>query len=336
MTLEEVLFARKSPCKDKLIEYGFSPQGEDLFYTEDFGGSFRAEIRIHQEHLSGKVIDTDTEEEFRSFRIRDDQGAFSAEIKAQYIGILERIAAACFREEMFLERQSRALAAYLKETYDDECDHPFKAPNPAVSFRVNGSWYGLLMEIPYERLIPKKEGSTEVLNLKADPEKIPQLVQREGIFPAYHMNKKNWISVLLDGSLSNEEVFALAAKSRRLTADKKRAAGGSDWVIPADPKVYDIEAAFARSPIHSWHRHTAVMPGEQVYIYYGAPFSCLLYRCLVLSVDEDGKGMLLEAKEKYPREKYPLKKLQAYGLKSIRGARRIPAELQQLLDQEKK
>ena len=334
MTLEEVLFARKSPLRDKLLEYGFSPQGEDLFYTETFAGSFRAEIRIHNEKLSGKVIDTDTEEEFRSFRIREDQGAFSAEIKAQYVEILERIAVSCFQEEMFNTRQARALAASLQKNYGDEGDHPFKAPNPAVSFRVDGSWYGLVMEIPYERLLPGKEGSTEVINLKADPERIPELVEKEGIFPAYHMNKKNWISVLLDDTLTDEEIFALAAESRRLTAEKKKTAGGSDWVIPADPKVYDIEAAFGRSRIHPWHRHTAVLPGEHVYIYYGAPFSCLLYRCLVLSVDEDGKGMLLEAEKKYPKEAYPLKKLQAYGLKSVRGARRIPKELQQLLDRE--
>ena len=43
----------------------------------------------------------------------------------------------------------------------------------------------------------------EVMNLKADPDLIPRLVQADGICPAWHMNKKHWISVLLDDTLED-------------------------------------------------------------------------------------------------------------------------------------
>ena len=38
-----------------------------------------------------------------------------------------------------------------------------------------------------------------------------------GVEPAYHMNKNNWITVVLDGGLSDEMVFGLIRKSYLLT-----------------------------------------------------------------------------------------------------------------------
>ena len=37
------------------------------------------------------------------------------------------------------------------------------------------------------------------------------------IFPGYHMNKKNWITIILDDSLKDEEVFELIKESYELT-----------------------------------------------------------------------------------------------------------------------
>lgn len=41
--------------------------------------------------------------------------------------------------------------------------------------------------------------------------------------PAYHMNKRHWISIILDGSMSEEQVFQLIAESYALTLPKRAA-----------------------------------------------------------------------------------------------------------------
>lgn len=42
----------------------------------------------------------------------------------------------------------------------------------------------------------------ESINLKCDPEEVEELRERyEGVLPGYHMNKKHWNTVLLDGSI---------------------------------------------------------------------------------------------------------------------------------------
>lgn len=47
--------------------------------------------------------------------------------------------------------------------------------------------------------------SFESINLKCDPETGVQLrEQYSSVLPGYHMNKKHWITVLMDGSISDQ------------------------------------------------------------------------------------------------------------------------------------
>ena len=69
------------------------------------------------------------------------------------------------------------------------------------------------MDIPYQSLQISKEGKIDVLNLKNDSQKIQYLIDHKHYFPAYHMNKKYWISILLDNYVNIEEVKKLIDES---------------------------------------------------------------------------------------------------------------------------
>ena len=46
------------------------------------------------------------------------------------------------------------------------------------------------------------------VNLKCDPEEVVILIDRyECVQPGYHMNKKHWITVLIDGSISDKQLL---------------------------------------------------------------------------------------------------------------------------------
>ena len=46
----------------------------------------------------------------------------------------------------------------------------------------------------------------DILNVKlGDPMLMDMLVQQPGYFYGYHMNRRNWISILLDGTVPLEE-----------------------------------------------------------------------------------------------------------------------------------
>ena len=103
-------------------------------------------------------------------------------------------------------------------------DMPFEDDFDTTVFRhgEGGKWFGLVMNVEKSRVSLPGEGKVDVLNLKCDPEE--GFIVREmyeGIIPAYHMNKRHWISVLLIGSVPMDFTEHLIEKSYDLT-DKKR------------------------------------------------------------------------------------------------------------------
>ncbi len=111
---------------------------------------------------------------------------------------------------------------FAKKQYGDEPDYPWKdEPNYAVLRHPNNQkWYALIMKIPKSRLGAPSEENVFVLNVKCEPALIDSLTGQEGIFPAYHMNRSHWISILLDGGVPLAQVLDLLDRSYDLTRRK--------------------------------------------------------------------------------------------------------------------
>ena len=60
----------------------------------------------------------------------------------------------------------------------------------------------------------------EIVDVRMAPEDVAVRVDRQRIFPGYHMNKKHWVTLLLDGSMPEEELLALVDESYALAAKK--------------------------------------------------------------------------------------------------------------------
>jgi predicted DNA-binding protein (MmcQ/YjbR family) len=73
------------------------------------------------------------------------------------------------------------------------------------------------MNVPGTKLGLKTEADVDVLEVKIRPEHIGSLRKKEGILPAYHMNKEHWISIVLSGPLSPKEIHDLLSESHKLT-----------------------------------------------------------------------------------------------------------------------
>jgi len=116
------------------------------------------------------------------------------------------------------------LQKFILETYGTIAEYPWeKYPNDMV-FRHsdNRKWFALVMDVSKEKLgLPEKE-HINVLNVKCEPLLIGSLQSESGIYPAYHMNKSNWITIALDGSASDEKIKWLLDMSYDLTAKKTK------------------------------------------------------------------------------------------------------------------
>mgnify|MGYP002715601320 CR=1 FL=1 len=92
-----------------------------------------------------------------------------------------------------------------------------KTPDSAV-LRHQGSkkWYGIIMNIKKKALGIDDDGYIDILNIKCEPLIRECLLSENKAYPAYHMNKKFWISLPLDGSLSLDEVCGAIDESYNL------------------------------------------------------------------------------------------------------------------------
>lgn len=223
------------------------------------------------------------------------------------------------------------------------------APRYAV-LRHSGSrkWYGLLMDVPRERLGLAGGGVVDILDIKCDPILSGSLRKSPGFLPAYHMHREGWLTILLDGTVGLEMVCSLLDASYELTARPAKAsraavpAGPRSWLVPANYRYFDLEAAFAASDLLHWKQTSSAAAGDTVYLYVGAPISAVRYRCRVLEAGipydyDDGQVrmrriMKLQRLFTYPPDAFPLSRLRSYGVQGVRSARGLPPSLARALE----
>ena len=116
------------------------------------------------------------------------------------------------------------LKSFILENYIAATDRPWQKYPSFEVFRHPGSgkWFALIMDLPRGRLGLSGFGTLDVVNLKCDPVLVASLQGESGIFPAYHMNKENWLTVALDGSAPDDILRALLDMSYDLTRPKRR------------------------------------------------------------------------------------------------------------------
>jgi predicted DNA-binding protein (MmcQ/YjbR family) len=108
---------------------------------------------------------------------------------------------------------------YAEQKYGAKPDYPFRTYRNYAVLRHgdDARWFGLVMNVPRERLGLAGEGEVDILDVKCHPVKVDDLKTRPGFRPAYHMNKDHWLTVILDGSVAREDVLSLLDESYDLT-----------------------------------------------------------------------------------------------------------------------
>ena len=114
------------------------------------------------------------------------------------------------------------LFQWMKRRYGVEPDYPWADENAVLRHRDNNKWFALVMEVGREKLGMDGDGTAEIINLKCQPALIGSLRERNGFHPAYHMNKDQWLSVRLDGSVADDELKSLIDLSFELTQKKQK------------------------------------------------------------------------------------------------------------------
>jgi len=384
MRFEERYFLRKIPDLEKLKAYGFRQEADGSLKYEKLlrEETFRAELAVDPAGaVRGQLIDLEFGDEFYQIHSDNQRGAFVAEICEEYGELLEEIAEAGFIPQPFILAQSNRIARRVLAEFGEKPVFPFKKIEGAGVFENpdNGKWYGLIMEVDRNKLKKpetlsggKARGSsqntgstedmpkhmTEAMNVKVRPETVPELTKREGIYECYHMNKKHWVTVVLEDEVPDEDIMSLLRESRSFTLGKRRTASGRrkgggeqpagksegsrKWLMPANVNRFDVPGALAKDPVILWKHGTRVKPGDLVYLYFSAPVSAIRYRFRVLESDieyhfseermnERGeKAMRMELLQEFVPP-FSISEMRKFGVGPVRGPRFMPEELESQL-----
>ena len=119
---------------------------------------------------------------------------------------------------------------------------------------------------------------------------------------------------------------------------KEKVRPPKEWIIPSNPKYYDIIHAFDDTDTIDWKQGAGIKKGDTVFMYVGAPVSAVLYKCKVTETnipwqyqDENltiKALMKIQLLKRYNSTQFTFEVLKSeHGIFAVRGPRGVPNSL---------
>ena len=194
--------------KEQLNGFGFKDEAEKLIYRKEIlDSSFLIEISFVDSQLLVEVYDLEFDEVYSLYSVDSAVGETVQNIRENVENLLSSILGLADESEKI----SSEVIDYCNK-YGGNHVNPFKKHPDILAFvNEKNKWYALLSAVEYNKLNKNTDITTKVkiLNLKYPTDKILDIIDNQNIFPAYHMNKKHWISVVLDKNIKLETIKEL-------------------------------------------------------------------------------------------------------------------------------
>lgn len=119
------------------------------------------------------------------------------------------------------ENIKNCLVELIAKEYGVQPERPWKKDPLSMTFKCpeNDKWFALIMPVSGDKLGLNSEDEIWIVNLKAEEDFGLISGGMKGIIPAYHMNKRHWITVFLDGTVQVDMIKRLVDNSYALVSD---------------------------------------------------------------------------------------------------------------------
>ncbi len=210
---------RKKPIPEKLTAYGFEKEGNMFRYSREIrDGEFTLKLEIGKDGAIGtELIEKETGEEYVLYKT-NASGAYVGGIRAAIGEVVGDVTGKCYETSVFRTEQAQMRREFVRETYGDELEFLWtQFPDNAVWRRKdNRKWYGAILTVEGRKLGLESERIEEIVDLRMDPKEAEEILSRANYYPGWHMNKKSWYTLILDGSISDGELKERLRESYRL------------------------------------------------------------------------------------------------------------------------
>ena len=195
--------------KEQLKGFGFKEEVDKLVYKKEIlDSNFLIEIVFANNQLTIEVYDLEFDEIYSLFSVDSAVGETIQNIREHVEKLLSSILGLADESGKI----SSEIIDYCNNKYGGNHVNPFKK-HPDILALVNekNKWYALFLDVEYNKLNKNTDITTKVkiLNVKYPTDKILEIIDNKNIFLAYHMNKKHWISIVLDKNIKLETIKEL-------------------------------------------------------------------------------------------------------------------------------
>ncbi|MDU8070281.1 MAG: MmcQ/YjbR family DNA-binding protein [Gemella haemolysans] len=195
--------------KEQLKGFGFKDEAEKLVYREEIlDRSFLIEIVFVDSQLLVEVYDLEFDEDYSLYSVDSAVGETVQNIREHVENLLSSILGLADESGKI----SSEIIDYCNNKYGENHVNPFKKHPDILAFvNEKNKWYALMSNVEYNKLNKTSNIITKVkiLNVKYPTDNISDIIDNQNIFPAYHMNKKHWISIVLDKNIKLEIIKEL-------------------------------------------------------------------------------------------------------------------------------
>ena len=202
------IFKNRKAVFSRLAEFGFKRDGNAYRYTKTLPESgFEMTVTVSDGgEVSAVVVDPDTGE--YTLHLTDSAGSFVGMVRYEYECTLNEIADSCFEADVFKAEQTKRLIEYIREKYDRELEFLWGNFDGNAVWRRGDTnkWFAAVLTVSRRKLGLDCDELAEIIDLRALPETITELVDGKRYFGGWHMNKKHWYTIILDGSVPFEEL----------------------------------------------------------------------------------------------------------------------------------
>ena len=217
---EKTIFRNLRPDYEKLKSMGFKKDGKgcscDFPLVDD---KFSLRVFVSPEgNVSSVMTDVSLNEPYTLHLVDSANGSFIGRIREAYLNTLNIIKEGCFISNVFSSPMSARIIAYCKMAYGSKLEFLWDdTPNIAVMRRSdNEKWFAVFFHLEKRKFGLDLDGEMDAVLLRMDQNEPSYLIDYVHYFPAYHMNKDNWLGVSLMGEVTFKKLVSLFENSREI------------------------------------------------------------------------------------------------------------------------
>jgi len=203
---EKSVIGRVAFIPSALDRYGFIKKNSAYKFEADiFNGEFVLSITVSEDgEVETTLTESDTGEPYVLYKIETAVGDYVGKIRAEIAEVLSDIKEKCCEKSVFISETTKNAIGYIKEKYDVEPEFLWeKFPDTCIFRRKdNNLWFAVILTVNAKKLGIDEDKTVELLLIRGNP----ATIDNKTVFIGWHMNKKSWISMILDERTSEEQL----------------------------------------------------------------------------------------------------------------------------------